>query len=72
MAALVVLGDQVIGPILAGVRSPRMGQKPTSWTKVDRDFETIRIHMQTLFHDLGLEGAAQTTSCRWGFRKRLA
>jgi hypothetical protein len=58
MAALVVLRDQVIGPILAGVRSPRMGRIPTHWTAVDRDYETIRIHMQTLFHDLGISTAA--------------
>jgi hypothetical protein len=54
IAALLTLRDQVIGPILAGVRSPRMGRKPTHWTPVDRDYETIRIHMQTLFHDLGI------------------
>jgi hypothetical protein len=38
------------GPvILAGVRSPRMGRKPKIWTAVDRDHETLRIGMQTLF-----------------------
>lgn len=54
MAALVVLRDQVIGPILAGVRSPRQGRKPAHWTRIDRDYETLRIHMQTLFHDLAI------------------
>ncbi|MGH9157082.1 MAG: hypothetical protein ACRD1K_14860 [Acidimicrobiales bacterium] len=57
IAALVVLRDQVIGPILAGVRSPRQGRKPAHWTQIDRDYETIRIHMQTLFHDLALAAA---------------
>jgi hypothetical protein len=54
IAALLALRDHVIAPILAGVRSPRMGRKPTHWTRVDRDYETLRINMQTLFHDLGI------------------
>ena len=54
IAALLALRDQVIAPILAGVRSPRMGRKPAHWTRVDRDYETLRIGMQTLFHDLGI------------------
>jgi hypothetical protein len=58
IAALLALRDQVIGPILAGVRSPRMGRKPAAWTRVDRDYETLRIDMQTLFRDLGITPAA--------------
>jgi hypothetical protein len=54
IAALLALRDQVIGPILAGVRSPRLGRKPTHWTAIDRDYETLRIGMQTLFADLGI------------------
>ncbi len=54
IAALLALRDHVIAPILAGVRSPRMGRKPTHWTRVDRDYETLRINMQTLFRDLGI------------------
>jgi hypothetical protein len=57
IAALLALRDQVIGPILAGVRSPRMGRKPAVWTRVDRDYEILRIGMQTLFHDLGITPA---------------
>ncbi len=55
IAALLTLRDQVIAPILAGVRSPRMGRKPAHWTRVDRDYERIRIDMQTLFADLAIE-----------------
>jgi hypothetical protein len=44
----------VIAPILAGIRSPRRGRKPAHWTRIDRDYETLRIGMQTLFHDLGI------------------
>jgi hypothetical protein len=57
IAALLTLREQVIGPILAGVRSPRMGRKPVTWTRVDRDYEKIRIDMQTLFQDLGIRAA---------------
>ena len=55
IAALLILRDQVIAPILAGIRSPKMGRKPAHWTPVDRDYEQIRIHMQTLFNDLAIE-----------------
>ena len=68
IAALLTLREQVIAPILAGVRSPRRGRKPATWTNVDRDYEKIRIGMQTLFQDLGIRAAGYTTSCRSGFR----
>jgi len=55
IAALLALRDQVIAPILAAVRSPRMGRKPAHWTRIDRDYERIRINMQTLFTDLAIE-----------------
>ncbi len=54
IAALLALRDQVIAPILAGVRSPRRGRKPAHWTRIDRDHETLRIGMQGLFNDLGI------------------
>jgi hypothetical protein len=54
ITAILTLREQVIGPILAGVHSPRMGRKPATWTRVDRDYETLRINMHTLFHDLGI------------------
>ncbi len=55
IAALLALRDQVIAPILAAVRSPRLGRKPAHWTRVDRDYERIRIDMQTFFTDLAIE-----------------
>jgi len=58
IAGLLTLRDQVIGPILAGVRSPRLGRKPAHWTAIDRDYETLRIGMQTLFHDLGITASS--------------
>ena len=54
IVALLVLHDQVIGPIVAGVHSPRLGRKPAHWTAVDRDYEALRIDMQTLFADLAV------------------
>ena len=57
IAALLALRDQVIAPILAGVRSPRRGRKPATWTRIDRDYEALRIGMHTLFHDLGITPA---------------
>jgi hypothetical protein len=53
-----LLRQQVIAPILAGVRSPRQGRKPAHWTAVDRDYETLRINMQTLFNDLAIATTA--------------
>ena len=55
ITALLTLRDQVIAPILAGVRSPRMGRKPKIWTAVDRDYENLRTGMQTLFRHVGIE-----------------
>ena len=55
ISALLTLRNQVIAPILAGVRSPRMGRKPRIWTAADRDYETLRIGMQTLFQHVGIE-----------------
>jgi hypothetical protein len=54
IAALLTLREHVIAPILAGVRSPRLGRKPAHWTAVDRDYETLRIDMHTLFDHLGI------------------
>jgi len=34
---------------------PRMGRKPKTWTAVDRDYETLRIGVQTLFRHVGIE-----------------
>jgi hypothetical protein len=54
ITALLVLREHVIEPIVAGVRSPRLGRKPAHWTTVDRRYEALRIGMQALFNDLAL------------------
>ena len=58
IAALLTLRDQVIAPILAGVRSPRPGRKPAAWTDTDRAYERIRIEMHILLDHVGLTTAA--------------
>ena len=39
---------------LAGAGSPRLGRKPATWTRLDRDYEQIHIDMQNLFYNLGI------------------
>jgi hypothetical protein len=46
IAALLALRDHVIAPIFAGIRSPRRDRPPAHWTRVDRDYQTLRIGMQ--------------------------
>jgi hypothetical protein len=69
IAALLILRQHVIAPILAGVRSPHLGRKPKAWTAADRQYEQLRVGMQPLFHELGI--AAYTILCRYGSRKPL-
>jgi hypothetical protein len=54
ITALLVLRDQVIAPIVAGVRVPRRGRPPATWTPLDRDYETLRRDMHNLFDHLAL------------------
>ena len=54
IAALVILRDKVIKPILAGTAKPKMGRKPKTWSAIDEHYETIRKDMQTLFEHVGL------------------
>ena len=58
ISALLTLRDQVIIPLLAGVRSPCIGRKPSILTPVDRRYEKLRFDMEALFNDLGIAGAA--------------
>ena len=58
MTALLTLRDQVIAPILAGVRRPGPGRPPKTQTRIDRDYQHLRDDMRTLFHDLAIDTAA--------------
>ena len=54
ITALLTLRDKLIAPLIAGIRTPRRGRPPKTWTQIDRDYETLRLDMQTLFNDLGI------------------
>lgn len=58
IAALLTLRDHVIAPILSGVLVARRGRIPTTWTDVDRDYETLRRGIHALFADLGISAIA--------------
>jgi hypothetical protein len=57
LTGLVSLRDHVLAPVLAGIRKP-MERPPNSYTRIDRDYDTIRAGIRTLFNDLGIEAAA--------------
>ncbi len=71
IAALLTLRDKVIGPLIAGIRTPRQGRPPKNWTTIDRDYETLRREMETLLDDLGIATKGTTTSTT-NCRSRLA
>jgi hypothetical protein len=58
IAGLLTLRDHVIAPILAGIGRPGPGRPPKTYTRIDRDYDTLRTGMRTLFHDLAIDAAA--------------
>jgi len=58
IAGLLTLREQVIAPLLAGVRRPGPGRPPKTHTRIDRDYDNLRNGMRTLFHDLAIDAAA--------------
>jgi len=55
ISALLTLRDQIIGPLIAGIRSPDGCRKPAIWTGIDRDYEALRTDMHCLFRRLGID-----------------
>ena len=55
VSALLTLRDQIIGPIIAGIRTPATTRKPAIWTGIDRDYEVLRTDMHCLFRRLGID-----------------
>jgi hypothetical protein len=51
-AALVILREKILRPILAGVGKPKMGRKPKNWSSIDEHYEAVRQDMFTLMEDL--------------------
>src|SRR5512132_2645697 len=58
IAALLTLRDKVSAPIRAGVRCCGDAATTEIYTRIDRDYETLRTGMRTLFTDLAIETAA--------------
>lgn len=56
LAGLIRLRDHVIAPVLAGIRKP-LGRPPRTYTRIDRDYDTIRTGLRTLLNDIGIETA---------------
>jgi hypothetical protein len=59
--------DKVIARLMSGIGTPQRRLATQNWTQIDRDYEIIRLDMQTLLNDLGISlkpAAAQTTACR--------
>jgi hypothetical protein len=52
IAAVSVLRDKVIQPLLAGAGKLRCGRKPKNWSPIDEHYRTLCINMQHLFNDL--------------------
>ena len=57
LSAILTLRDRVIAPVLAGVRKP-VGRPRNTYTRVDRDYDTLRYDMRALFTDLGIATAS--------------
>jgi hypothetical protein len=57
LSAILTLRDRVIAPVLAGVRKP-VGRPRNTYTRIDRDYDTLRTNMRALFNDLGIATAA--------------
>jgi hypothetical protein len=54
VAALLVLREKVIQPLLAGIATPRLGRKPKNWSRIDQHYETLRLNMRGLLQELGV------------------
>jgi len=54
IAALVILREKLLRPILAGVGKLKVGRKPKNWSPIDEHYQALRQDMFTLFEDLGV------------------
>jgi hypothetical protein len=54
MAALVVLRNKAIKPLLAAAQELRPSRGAQNSSELDTHYETIRIAMLGVFHELGL------------------
>ncbi len=54
MAALLVIREKIIKPVLAGVGKPRRGPKPKNQPPVNEHYQNIQSEMIKLFHLMGI------------------
>jgi hypothetical protein len=54
MAAVSVLRDKVIQPLLAAAGKREPARKHKNWSSIDEHYRTLCINMQLLFKDLGI------------------
>jgi len=54
VSALYVLRDQVIRPVLAGVRTTRQHPQPVRAPALDQHYERLRLDLQPVFQELGI------------------
>jgi hypothetical protein len=56
------LRDQVIAPVLAGIRKPTRVGPPKTYSRIERDYDAS-TDMPILVNDLGIETAYSTINC---------
>jgi len=54
LAALIVLRNHVIRPLLAAADQTAPARRPRNQTAIDRHYAALRTEMHGLFHELGL------------------
>jgi len=54
MAALILLREKIIKPLLAAAQAVRKARRPKNPTPLDLHYECVRVGMQGVFHELGL------------------
>jgi hypothetical protein len=54
LTALVILRDKVIQPLLAAAEDTAPSRGPHNASPLDRHYESLRVGMQAVFHELGL------------------
>ncbi len=54
IAAVSVLRDKVLQPLLAGCGKLKTGKRPKNWSLINNHYRTLCVDMQHLFKDLGI------------------
>jgi len=54
MAALIVIRDKAIKPLLAAAQQHRRSRRPQNPSPLDIHYQKLRLDMQGVFHELGI------------------